>query len=87
MLKPIVFANSAAAIMAIWVIVCALLSYIAPDLLFTVAQSWMHSISLEAVKTVFIPNFGSIILGVVSAASLTWITVYFTITLYNRLAK
>jgi len=40
-----------------------LLSYIAPDLLFTVAQSWMHIISLETVKATFNPNLGSILFG------------------------
>lgn len=87
MLKSIAFANAAAIIMAIWVISCALLSYLAPDLLFAVAQSWMHTINLDLVKATFSPNLGSIILGFVSAVVLTWVTTYATIELYNRLAK
>ena len=87
MLNAKAFANAASAIMAIWVIVCALLSYLVPDLLFAVAQSWMHTINLDLVKTTFSPNLGSIILGLVSAVALTWVTTYATIELYNRWAK
>lgn len=87
MLKPVVFANAAASVMAVWVVFCALASYIAPDLLFSVAQSWMHTINLEVVKTTFTPSLGSILLGLVSASGLTWITVYGIITLYNRWDK
>lgn len=87
MLKPIIIANAAATVMAIWVVVCALLSYIAPDLLFVVAQSWMHTISLETVKTLFTLNLGNIIFGLISASGLTWVTVYGTVTLYNRWSK
>lgn len=87
MLKAVPFANATATVMAVWVVVCALLSYIAPDLLFSVAQSWMHTINLDVVKTTFTPNFGSLLLGLVSATALTWITVYGTITLYNRWSK
>jgi len=87
MLNAKAFANAASAIMAIWVIVCALLSYLVPDLLFAVAQSWMHTINLDAVKTTFSPDLGSIVLGFISAAGLTWVTTYALIETYNRLAK
>ncbi len=87
MLKPVVFANAAATIMAVWVIGCVLLSYLMPDLLFAVAQSWMHTINLETVKATFNPSLGSILLGFVSAVGLTWVTIYSTINLYNRWAK
>lgn len=87
MLNAKAFANAAATIMAIWVIVCALLSYLVPDLLFAVAQSWMHTINPEVVKTTFNPELGSIVLGFVSAAGLTWVTTYGTISLYNRWSK
>jgi len=58
-----------------------------PDLLFAVAQSWMHTINLNLVKANFSPDLGSIILGLVSAVVLTWVTTYGTIELYNRWAK
>ena len=87
MLNSKAFANAAATVMATWVVTCALLSYLAPDLLFAVAQSWMHTINLNLVKATFSPNLGSIILGFVSAVVLTWVTTYATIELYNRFTK
>ncbi len=87
MLKSIAFANAAATVMVIWVVSCALLSFLTPDLLFSVAQSWMHTINLNVVKTTISPDLGSIILGLVSAVVLTWVTTYGTIELYNRWAK
>ena len=87
MLNAKAFANAASTVMAIWVVACAALSYIAPDLLFNVAQSWMHTINLETVKTSFNPGFGSLILGLVTAVGLTWVTTYGVVSLYNKWAK
>lgn len=87
MLNAKAFANAASAVMAVWVVACALLSYMAPDLLFSIAQSWMHTVNLESAKATFAPNLGSLILGLVSAVGLTWITTYGTISLYNKWAK
>ncbi|MBI2196371.1 hypothetical protein HYU45_02040 [Candidatus Daviesbacteria bacterium] len=87
MLNAKAFANAAAAVMAVWVVACALLAYIAPGLLFTVAQSWTHTMNLEAVRSTFTPNLGLLLLGLISAVGLTWLTTYGTIVLYNRWAK
>lgn len=87
MLNSKAFANAAAVVMVIWVVSCALLSFVAPDLLFAIAQSWMHTINLDLVKATFSPNLGSIVLGLVSAVALTWVTTYALVELYNRWAK
>lgn len=87
MLNANAFANAAAVVMAVWVVFCALLSYVAPDLLFSMAQSWMHNINLEAVRTTFELDLGKLLWGFVTAVGLTWITVYGTVVLYNRWAK
>lgn len=87
MLDAKAFANAASAVMAVWVVACAAVSFVAPDLLFSVAQSWMHTINLEPVKATVSPNLGSILWGLVSAVGLTWITTFGTITLYNKWAK
>lgn len=87
MLNAKVFANAASVVMAVWVIGCAVLSYIAPDLLFSIANSWTHSINLESVRSTAAPSLGSIIWGLVTAVGLTWLTTYATITLYNKWAK
>lgn len=87
MLNAKVFANAASAVMAIWVVACAALSYIAPDLLFSVTQSWMHTINLESVKASFNPDLVSLLWGFVSAVGLTWITTFGLISLYNKWTK
>lgn len=87
MLNAKAFANAAAAVMAIWVIACGLLSYLMPDLLFGIAQSWMHTVNLDTIKTTLAPDLGSLVLGLITAAGLTWITIYGTISLYNRWSK
>lgn len=87
MLNAKAFANATATVMAIWVIGCALFAYMAPDLLFTIAQSWTHSMNLEALRTTLTSNTESLILGFVSAVGLTWVITYVTIVLYNKWAK
>ncbi len=87
MLNAKVFANAAAAVMGVWVLACALLSFIAPDLLFSVAQSWMHTINLETVKSTFSPDLGLMIVGFVTAVGLTWIASFGVISLYNKWTK
>lgn len=87
MLNAKAFANAASAVMTIWVVGCALLSFLMPDLLFSIAKSWMHTINLDTVKVTFAPDLGSLILGFVTAVGLTWVTAYGTISLYNRWSK
>ncbi len=87
MLNAKAFANAASTVMAVWVVACAAVSFVAPDLLFNIAQSWMHTINLESVKATVTPNLGSLLLGLVSATGLTWVTTYTVIWLYNRWVK
>lgn len=87
MLNAKAFANAASAVMVIWVVACAALSYIAPDLLFSIAQSWMHTVNLESVKASFSPDLGLLLWGFVSAVGLTWITTFGVISFYNKWAK
>lgn len=87
MLDAKAFANATAAVVAVWVVACAVLVYIAPDLLFTLAQSWTHGMNLAPLRTSLTPNLGSVLFGLVAASGLTWVTTYATVTLYNRFAK
>lgn len=87
MLNAKAFANSASAVMAVFYIACVVLSYIAPDVLFSLSQSWIHTLNFEAARTTFSPDLGSLIYGLVTAVGLTWITTYGTIALYNKWAK
>ena len=87
MLNAKALANAAAAVMALWVIGCAVLAYLAPDLLFLVSQSWTHTINLQALRSELSPDPGSLVFGFVTAVGLTWITAYAVIVLYNRWAR
>lgn len=87
MLNAKAFANATATVIGVWIIVCALLAYLVPDVLFAVAQSWTHAMNLEALRSTFVPDLGSLLLGFVTAVGLTWLTTYGTISLYNKLAK
>lgn len=87
MLNAKAFANATSVVVAIWVIGCSLLAYIAPDLLFTVAQSWSHFMNLQAIRSTFAPNLGTLLFGFATAVGLTWITTYATISLYNKWVK
>ena len=87
MLDAKAFANATAVVMAIFYIACVFLSYISPDLLFNLAQSWIHTLNLEAARVTFTPDLGSMIFGLITAVGLTWATTYGTISLYNKWAK
>ena len=87
MLNAKAFANATAVVMAGFYIGCVVLSYISSDLLFTLAQSWIHTLNLEAARTTFMPDLGSMLFGLITAVGLTWLTTYAVIWLYNRFAK
>lgn len=87
MIKSVPFANAATAVTAAFYIICALLSYVMPDLLIYIANSWIHSFSLEALKATQPISFGYLILGLVTISAITWVTTYVWIELYNRWVK
>ena len=87
MLKPIALANASTIVALGIYVVCRALSLIAPDFLFSVAQSWFHTFSTESVMTVIPLNIGSFIFGAVTLSILVWVTIYSGATLYNKLAK
>lgn len=87
MLKSAPFAHAVTIITVVFYIACVLLSYIAPDFLFNIAQSWIHSLNIQALKQGNPMSINSVIYGLVTIAVVTWITTYATIELYNRLAK
>lgn len=87
MLNAKAFANAATAITAVFYIVCAVLSYFAPDLIFNIAKSWMHSVNIESIKATFNPSLGVLLWGLVTLSAITWVTMYATIALYNRWSK
>lgn len=87
MLKSQAFANAATVVIAVFYVICALLSYIMPDLLVAIASSWIHSLSLGALKSTTTMSISSLIVGVATISLITWITAYAFAEVYNRLAK
>ena len=87
MLNSKAFANAATAVVAGLYVACVLLSYISPDFLFGIAQSWIHSLNLEAVKGSTPMSTNTLIIGLLTISLLTWVVTYATIELYNRWAK
>lgn len=87
MIKSIPLANAATVITAVFYIVCALLSSVAPDVLVGIANSWIHSLNLEPLRAAEELSMGTLVMGLVTLSALTWITTYVMIELYNHWAK
>lgn len=87
MLKPYAFANSFATVGLVVYVLCWLLSAVAPDLLFAISKSWIHSLNLEAVKTVASLDLGSALLGAVTFGGFIWLISFAGAYLYNRWEK
>jgi len=87
MVKPIALANAATTVSLGIYVVCRVVSLVAPDLLFSVGQSWFHTFSTESVRSVAPMNIGTFIFGTVTLAVLVWLTFYAGATLYNKWAK
>lgn len=87
MLNAKAFAHAATAVTAVFYIACLLLSSFAPDLIFAISKSWMHSINIESLRTTATISLETVLLGLISISVLTWITTYATIWLYNKWAK
>lgn len=87
MLNAKAFANAVTAVTAVFYIICAALSYIAPDLIFSIAKSWMHTINIESVRVPFNPDLATLLWGLISMSVITWVTTYAAIALYNKWAK
>lgn len=86
MLKSVAFANAVAIMSAVFFIICVVLSYVLPGLTSVLVQSWFHNLGLAQVKPIQL-SFNSFVLGFISFTVVSWVTTYFTIELYNQLAK
>ncbi len=87
MLNSKAFANAATAVTAVFYLICALLSYVAPDFVIGLAKSWVHTMNIELAKVNFVPDLASLIYGLVTISVITWVTTYVLIELYNKWAK
>lgn len=87
MLKPVVFANAFTLVSLGLYIGCRVLSFVIPDLLFTVGQSWFHTFKVETIRGGAPMDVGTFLLGGITFGVLTWITFYTGAYLYNRLSR
>ena len=87
MVKSQAFANAATTVIAVFYVICALVSYVMPDLLVGIASSWIHTLNLEALKTTSPMTLGSLITGLTTISAVTWITTYAFAEVYKRFSK
>lgn len=87
MLDAKAFANAVTAVTAVFYFVCAALSFLAPELIFNIGQSWVHTLNIEAVKSVYRPDLLTFLYGLLTIAAVTWVTTYAAIYLYNTWRK
>lgn len=87
MVKSIALANAATTVSLGIYVACRVVSLVAPDFLFNVAQSWFHTFSTESVRSVSPMNIGTFIFGAITLSVLVWVTVYAGAVLYNKFAK
>ena len=87
MLKPQPFANAVTIVGLALYVVCRIIALIAPDLLFSVGQSWFHTFSLDAVKATPAFDLGTFLFGGITFGILAWVTVFTTASLYNKFVK
>lgn len=84
--NPIATANALAATIGIIFVACRVLVGIFPDLMFTVAQSWLHGVEL-AQKSSWDLSLQSFVLGLISTSVSAWLTGYLFASISNYFAK
>lgn len=87
MLKPKAFANAITTIFIVAYVICGILVFVAPDLVFSIAGSWFHAINLEVVRATTPMGLGTFVFGVVTFAAYVWGLTYAGVSLYNKWAK
>jgi len=68
-------------------ILCGLLSYLAPDLFWSVTGSWLHALSIESIRATEPMAFSTFISGIICFAAYIWVITFAATSLYNRFAR
>ncbi len=87
MVNPIVLGNALATVVGAGYILCRLFAAIAPELLFNVGQSWLHTVNLAPLRAAGSMSAGMFVLGLVTSAAVSWVAAYATAELYRRWAS
>jgi hypothetical protein len=87
MIKPTVSANALATVVGAGYILCRLIAAVAPQFLFNVGQSWLHTVNLEPLRTTGSMSAGMFVLGLVTSVVVSWVAAYATAELYKRWAS
>ncbi|OGH15138.1 MAG: hypothetical protein A2860_00075 [Candidatus Levybacteria bacterium RIFCSPHIGHO2_01_FULL_37_33] len=87
MKKPVVLANAVTLTLLVFYFACALLSFIAPDFVLSIGQSWIHTLNLEAARPTSQISLTGVIFGAVTFGVSVWVVVYLTAFLYGKLEK
>lgn len=87
MIKPVAFANAFTVVGLAGYVICRVLSLVAPDLLFSIGQSWFHTFNLNTVRATVPLDFGTFLVGGITFGLLVWIASFAGVTLYNKWAK
>jgi len=87
MIKSIVLANALATVVGAGYILCRLVAAVAPEFLFNVGQSWLHTVNLAPLRTTSPMPTGMFVFGLVTSVVVSWILTYATAELYERWAS
>jgi len=84
--NPTATANALATTTGIFYLGCRVLVSLAPDLMFTIAQSWFHGIELTKLGSWNL-SMGTFIAGLISLMVFAWVTGYIFATMFNFFSK
>jgi uncharacterized protein DUF5676 len=87
MIKPIVLANAVAVVVGTGYILCRFIAAVAPQFLFNVGQSWLHTVNLEPLRTSGSMSTGMFVVGLVTIMVVSWVVAYTTAELYKLWAR
>lgn len=87
MIYTTVLANSVATVAGVGYVLCRLIAGIAPKFLFSIGQSWFHTINLSSMPVATAMSLGMFVLGLVSSVAVAWVAAYAVAELYNRWEK
>ena len=87
MVNTQVIAHSVATVVGATFILCRLLVAVAPNLLYTIGNSWFHTLTLDPARASGSMTLGAFVLGLLSSVIVSWLFTCAVAELYNRWAK